>query len=119
MRLNRTAINARPFTRPDCLASIPDPVTRAPAGRTVVFETTTDLASRPSTGSSTRLVLHAGAVSSVIESGVSAGTVISRNRGAGGAAGAGAGAAAFADSGVDGAAAAGGGAPAGAAADVG
>src|SRR4029453_5771775 len=97
MRLNRTAINARPLTRPDRLASITDPVTRAPAGRPVGGERTTALATRRSTGSSTWLVSDASAVSSVTESGVSAGTVISRNRGAGGTAGAGAGAAGVGD----------------------
>src|SRR5262245_3766547 len=101
MRLKPKAIEARPFTRPDSLASRTVPMTSEPLGTTVVPETTIDLASVPRIGSSGLLVFDAIGVVSVTEIGVSTGTVISRNVGSGGAAGSRAAAVGAADAGAE------------------
>src|SRR4030095_9485519 len=106
-RSNRMAIDALPFTRPDSLASMTVPPSSEPAGIAVASDTTTDFATDPLTGSSTLLVFDASVFNIFTLISVPAGTVTSRNFGAGGGSGAGGGGGAVAtltgrDSGVPG-----------------
>src|SRR5436190_5519493 len=96
-RSNRNAIVALPLTRPDSFASVTVPLIWAPDGMAVTPDTVTGLASAPFTGSSTLLLFEASVLNTVTLSDVPAGTVISRNVGAGGGAGAAGAAAAGAD----------------------
>src|SRR5262249_38625957 len=89
---NRMAIDALPFTRPDSFASMTVPLNADPAGIAVISDTTTDLATEPLTLSSTLLVFDASVVRIFTLISVPAGTVTSRNFGAGGGSGAGGGA---------------------------
>src|SRR5262249_50146800 len=83
-RLKRMAIEARPLTRPDSVASRTFPVTSEPAGTTVIPSTTIAFASVARTASSALLLSDATPVASFRLSDVPDGMVTSRNSGSAG-----------------------------------